>query len=46
MAAVAWAARFTNVAFLWHNVIGTVVVLIVGVAVSAVERIVRPGVAA
>ena len=30
MASVAWAASYTNVAFLWHNVIGAVVVVIVG----------------
>jgi solute:Na+ symporter, SSS family len=37
MASVAWAASFTNVAFLWHNVIGAVVVVMVGLAVSAVD---------
>jgi solute:Na+ symporter, SSS family len=37
MASVAWAASFTSVAFLWHNVIGAVVVVIVGVLVSAVS---------
>ena len=36
MGAVAWAASATKVAFLWHNVIGAVVVVIVGLAVSAV----------
>ncbi|MCC7415719.1 MAG: sodium:solute symporter [Acidobacteria bacterium] len=35
MAAVAWAASFTSVAFLWHNVIGAVAVVVVGMAVSA-----------
>ena len=35
MASVAWAATFTDVAFLWHNVIGAVVVVVVGLAVSA-----------
>ena len=34
MGAVAWAASATTVAFLWHNVIGAVVVVIVGLAVS------------
>jgi Na+/proline symporter len=34
MASVAWAASATNVAFLWHNVIGAVVVVIVGLLVS------------
>jgi Na+/proline symporter len=38
MASVAWAASFTNVAFLWHNVIGAVAVVIVGMIVSAVSR--------
>ncbi len=37
MAAVAWAASSTPVAFLWHNVIGAVVVVVVGLAVSAVD---------
>jgi SSS family transporter len=34
MGSVAWAASFTNVAFLWHNVIGAVAVVIVGLLVS------------
>ena len=34
MSAVAWFATFTSVAFLWHNVIGAVVVVIIGLAVS------------
>jgi Na+/proline symporter len=38
MASVAWAATFTNVAFLWHNVIGAVVVVVVGLMVSAVSQ--------
>jgi Na+/proline symporter len=38
MAAVAWAASATNVAFLWHNVIGAVVVVIVGLVISATRR--------
>jgi solute:Na+ symporter, SSS family len=37
MATVAWAASATNVAFLWHNVIGAVAVVIVGLAVSAMK---------
>ena len=37
MASVAWFASFTRVAFLWHNVIGAVVVLLVGLAVSAID---------
>jgi Na+/proline symporter len=36
MGAVAWAARYTSVAFLWHNVIGAVVVVFVGLVVSLV----------
>jgi len=35
MAAVAWAASATDVAFLWHNVIGAVVVVGVGLVISA-----------
>ena len=38
MGAVAWAASFTDLAFLWHNVVGAAAVVIVGLAVSAVER--------
>jgi SSS family transporter len=34
MASVAWAASYTSVAFLWHNVIGAVVVVAVGLLVS------------
>jgi solute:Na+ symporter, SSS family len=34
MSAVAWFAGFTPVAFLWHNVIGAVVVVVVGLVVS------------
>jgi SSS family solute:Na+ symporter len=41
MTAVAWAAAFTPVAFLWHNVIGAVAVVVVGLAVSVAERRVR-----
>jgi SSS family transporter len=35
MASVAWAASYTEVAFLWHNVIGAVAVVAVGLVVSA-----------
>ena len=38
MASVAWVASFTNVAFLWHNVVGAVAVVVVGIVVSLVER--------
>jgi solute:Na+ symporter, SSS family len=37
MASVAWAASFTNVAFLWHNVIGVVGAVAVGLVVSLVD---------
>ena len=36
MASVAWFANYTRVAFLWHNVIGAVAVVVVGLLVSAV----------
>ena len=36
MASVAWAASATTVAFLWHNVIGAVAVVVVGLFVSAI----------
>ena len=38
MASVAWVASFTNVAFLWHNVVGAVAVVVVGIVVSLIER--------
>jgi SSS family transporter len=38
MSAVAWFASFTPVAFLWHNVIGAVAVVIVGLTVSWFTR--------
>ena len=38
MSAVAWTASTTNVAFLWHNVIGVVGVLTAGMIVSALTR--------
>ena len=41
MGSVAWAASYTNVAFLWHNVIGAVAVVVVGTLVSVIERGVR-----
>ncbi len=34
MASVAWVSRFTDIAFLWHNVVGAVVVVAVGLLVS------------
>jgi Na+/proline symporter len=38
MGSVAWAATYTNVAFLWHNVIGAVAVVVVGLAVSLIGK--------
>jgi solute:Na+ symporter, SSS family len=37
MGSVAWAASFTRVAFLWHNVIGAVAVVVVGLLVSEID---------
>jgi Na+/proline symporter len=37
MASVAWFASSTAVAFLWHNVIGAVVVVTIGLVVSAID---------
>jgi Na+/proline symporter len=48
MVAVAYVARATEIAFLWHNVVGVVVVVVVGTAVSLAvrargsDRFVRP----
>jgi solute:Na+ symporter, SSS family len=44
MCSVAWVASFTRIAFLWQNVVGAVAVVIVGVAVSAIDRRWRRGV--
>ena len=38
MVSVAWAANYTSLAFLWHNVVGAVVVVIVGSAVSVMIK--------
>ena len=38
MASVALVASFTPLAFLWHNVVGAVAVVIVGMLVSTAER--------
>ncbi|MGH9387272.1 MAG: sodium:solute symporter family transporter, partial [Vicinamibacterales bacterium] len=35
MTTIVYVATYTNVAFLWHNLIGTIVVLIVGLTFSA-----------
>jgi SSS family solute:Na+ symporter len=37
MGAVAAVNAFTKVEFLWHNVVGAVVVIVVGIAVSAID---------
>ena len=37
MAAVAAVANFTTIAFLWHNVVGAVVVVVVGMMLSLTE---------
>ena len=41
MGSVSLVATFTKVAFLWHNVVGAVGVVVVGLAVSLVERAMR-----
>jgi Na+(H+)/acetate symporter ActP len=41
MGAVALVASYTPIAFLWHNVVGAVVVVIAGLAVSEIDRAVR-----
>jgi SSS family solute:Na+ symporter len=38
MSSVAWVASYTRIAFLWHNVVGAVVVVIVAVIISAFDR--------
>ncbi len=37
MASVGWVAGTTNIAFLWHNVVGAVAVVVVGMAVSLID---------
>jgi SSS family transporter len=37
MGSVAWAASFTQLAFLWHNVIGAVAVVVAGMIVSLID---------
>ncbi len=41
MASVAYLIAFTRVAFLWHNLVGAVVVIIVGLAISALDPFAR-----
>ena len=43
MGSVAWVATFTNVAFLWQNVVGALAVVVGGLLVSAIDRAIRPG---
>ncbi|HET7694369.1 MAG TPA: sodium:solute symporter, partial [Vicinamibacterales bacterium] len=38
MGSVAWVAAMTKVAFLWHNVVGAVGVVVVGLVVSEIDR--------
>lgn len=38
MGSVAWVAFYTKIAFLWHNVVGAVVVVLVGLLISLVDR--------
>jgi SSS family transporter len=42
MGSVAWVASFTDIAFLWHNVVGAVAVVLVGMVVSLAEAAIRP----
>jgi Na+/proline symporter len=42
MASVAWFTAFSNIAFLWHNVIGVSVVVVVGALVSELDRARKP----
>ncbi len=46
MGSVAWFATYTKVAFLWHNLIGAVAVVVVGMIISLIERGVRGDAAA
>ena len=43
MGSVAWVASFTNVAFLWQNVVGAVAVVAAGTIISLGERLWRRG---
>ncbi len=38
MGSVALVASYTNIAFLWHNVVGAVAVVVVGTIVSVIQR--------
>jgi solute:Na+ symporter, SSS family len=41
MGSVAWLIAFTKIAFLWHNLIAAVVVIVVGLAISAIDPFAR-----
>jgi Na+/proline symporter len=41
MASVAYLIAFTRVAFLWHNLVAAVVVIVVGLAISAIDPFAR-----
>ena len=43
MSSVAWVATFTKIAFLWQNVVGAVVVVVVGTIVSELDHAIRGG---
>ena len=43
MGSVAWAASMTKIAFLWHNVIGAVGVVVAGLVISELDRAIRGG---
>ena len=43
MSSVAWVASFTDVAFLWQNVVGAGAVVVVGSVVSVIDRALRRG---
>jgi SSS family transporter len=38
MGSVAWVASFTKIAFLWHNVVGALAVVLVGLIISVIEH--------
>ena len=42
MAAVALVARYSSISFLWHNVVGAVAVVAIGMVISLAGSIVRP----
>ena len=43
MMAVLWFASVSDISFLWHNVIGAVVVIVVGMLLSLTDRVRAPG---